>query len=172
MDIGNKMDKPETVVAMSKGPFYHAIYILINFSKGFFIPYLAESVLMLEAGMLSATILCAFIAHLWSPFRKFKQDTSFFWFILGVYVFMSPQFLYIFPLFYIISALILNSFPFGYLVAISGMLFAIWLSELPLYLLPTNVGVFLILLFALRSYLSDEIEAGKTWTIQSSFHNR
>ena len=50
MDIGNKMDKPETVVAMSKGPFYHAIYILINFSKGFFIPYLAESVLMLEIG--------------------------------------------------------------------------------------------------------------------------
>ncbi|RAP37289.1 hypothetical protein DID80_04030 [Candidatus Marinamargulisbacteria bacterium SCGC AAA071-K20] len=170
--IEKQLEKEVFYCNFSKAPLLAGLCHGYNFLKGYAPIYIADTYFYFDDVSLMLIIVSSIALHIWSPLLGFKRNKHLFLPLLGVYVFMSPINIYIFPVVYLIASLLLNSFPLGLLSSIIIMFSTIWGFTLPIYLIPVNFILFIITALSLKNFIFSQLEDGRKWTIAKSFKNR
>jgi hypothetical protein len=156
----------------SKAPLLAGLCHGYNFLKGYAPIYIADSFFYFNDINQMLIMVGSIVLHIWSPLLGFKRNKHLFLPLLGVFVFMAPLHIYIFPAVYLLASLLLNSFPLGLLTSIIIMFFTIWGFTLSTYFIPVNFILFIVTALSLKDFIFSQLEDGRKWTIVKSFKNR
>ncbi|NQY73201.1 MAG: hypothetical protein HRT90_00395 [Candidatus Margulisbacteria bacterium] len=168
--VNNKLEKPHSLVFFSFATFIPFISYLLIFLKGYGLLFLCDYLFENEY-LIAACILIILFCNNWSIFLKFKNKSSFFIILWGIYMFLDTPLGLSYPILYLLSILLLNSFEVGQLMSTVLIFFGIWKMDLDTFYLPINFFIFLILLYAYRHVLFGYLEH-KPKTLLNSYMNR
>ncbi len=167
----HKLDIPKPMVYCSKTPFVLFLAQACQFLKGYGLAYFFERTLNFSILTLLIFSGLGLALNIWSPFLSFKNQHKHLFILLGIYSFLDPSCLWLFPLLVILSCLLLNSFYIGFLASITLMFGVIWMLQLPPIYLVLNGVILLITFIATSNKLFDPIDNGPV-TLLKSFQNR
>lgn len=142
----------------------------LEFLKGFFALYAADYVLA-DPYLMVPTVGIALIAHNWSLFLKFKNRKRFAVILYGMYCFMFPWMLIIYPVCYFGLSVLFNSFLVGLLANVILQFFVIWYFVPDPVFLPVNFVIFLITFISHAHDIFQHFDH-KRFTILESFERR
>jgi hypothetical protein len=169
-EIDSQLEKPETLLYMSKAPFFAFIAKVLDFAKGYgllFVGfyYFDELTVLLAVGIM-------LVAHNWSPATKFQNRKHFFLILWGLYSLLYVPFFIVFPISFIVFSLVINSFMVGLILNVIFMILCVWFLQLePIFLL-INFIVFVVTFIAFGIQLFQHFEGENNLSILKSFNNR
>lgn len=168
--IHDKMDKPIHQVETSFKLFINLIVLFLTILKGY-LPLYFERILFDNSLLKLLIVALILIAHNWSFFNKFSPKKNFFLVLLGIYAFIFPWLIIIYPLIYSCFTIILNSFFLGTIASIILLMFFFAFGPVEPIFLAVNFVIFLVIFLALITNLIQHIEK-KRWTLLHSYQNR
>lgn len=168
--IDAKLEKPRSLIYLSKTPFWFGCIHLCNFLKGFLPLYIGNKVWEYNFLIIPLVLVMLWMNN-WCLWQKFKNKKQFFFMLGGIYTFLHPMLGILYVIGYLILSLMFNSFVIGFISNILFLFIAFWfLFEDPLYLM-LNMCIFILILFAYLDDLVLYFETGEP-TIKTSFLNR
>ena len=160
------LDTPNIVVRLSKAPFIHFLIYGLSFIQGYGALYLASILFNTTNVIMTIPLgLAAFFNAVYYR-NNFVYFLSFIFFIWGVYGFMNPLFIALFPFVFLLLSFLIDSFFFGVLFTNIVFFFIIWTMNLPALYLPFNFILFIACFLAFRKPFFDYIEGNPTSILQ------
>lgn len=146
--IDARLEKNETDLKTFKGVLIPFLIVLLQLFKGFGLLWLTENVFYMSQITTIFVIWVMLIFDIWSPFSQEHSDFFWLYMLLGIYCFITPWFLLVAPLLFLVSVLLVNSIGLGVLTAIVLMFVPLWTGQFDALFFAANAGLFAIALFA------------------------
>eukprot|EP01047_Picozoa_sp_COSAG01_P000145 COSAG01_NODE_2_length_63927_cov_1357.611941_30_plen_197_part_00 len=150
--IQNQLETKKRLSHFTAAPFVELLILIINFIKGFSIPYIIHRADLSPLILLLSFIL-TFLFALWPPLNLFKREKKSNIVLWGLFTFMHPSLFIIYPLCFIAGTLLFNSFIIGQLLAILSLYYIIWSQSLNPYFLLANTLFFILSFLSVNKYL-------------------
>lgn len=169
-EMAAKLDKPQAKYYVSKAPYIAFLGAASAILKGVLVMALSDFMIVTDYMMIGA-IAVLLILDYWNPLLKFNSNQQSSLIITGIYAYMHPALLMIYPLCFLASLMLLNAIKPGYILAIILMWPVIWLFQLPSIYLILNSVIFVVILIANAGLILDHYEH-QPYTLLMAFKNR
>ncbi|MCP4049649.1 MAG: hypothetical protein GY730_02970 [bacterium] len=169
-EIDSKLDKKRNYLYFSKAPILVVLEKVLDFLKGFLVPFFA--VLYFEDEIiLLVSVALVLVAHNWSPFLKFRNRMKLWFILLGIYTFIYSPLFIVYISGYIVLSLLFNSFVIGFISNVIFMFSALWFFQLDPIYMPINFIIFVVVFLSYGTQLFIHFEKERL-TILKSFESR
>jgi|GEM_PF-6106131 len=167
----SQLDIPKSAVKFSKAPFIVGLGWVFNFLKGFLIPLAATQLFGFDEWVVIASVGLTLALHIWSPFLGFTNRTQLFMVFWGIYTFLNPGFIVLFPLAVGLFTFLCDAYHFGLVLSMFSMSLILWMLSPNTFMLPLNIVLIMMGFFAASHRMLYHLEH-KPFTLLDAFNTR
>ena len=168
--IQSKLERPVTMVMVSKAPFLAGLSVVLTVCKGASIVFWAQFLFVSDWVTLAA-IGIGLLSHHWSVWQRFSPQYNFFFFLCGIYGVLDSNLAILFAVSVGLLTVVFNTYFVGLIMAVFVQFLGLWLWGFSAELLIANFVIWMVVVVAYFGPLGRHLDKAPM-TMLTSFQTR